>query len=244
MAKLNYYAHEIDSLLNQVNINRNNIGMNQVNVLPLPDGEIEPNGIEPGSEIVTVESDSTQGKITVTVDGTLESSFALVDYYLTVLSPDGTAGPSYCAKGRILPGIYDATDLLHQRTGDIDTGKTAVVIRVFPSSGGGSWTYDSYSCRGEFDEFSKVTIPENYQKVEVVLVLSIDGTGSVSGSAEFTPMLSLVNQNEPSFEPYKPDLQTQINALDARVTALEQQGGGYNEVQSDTVTDEIEEVTT
>jgi hypothetical protein len=185
--------------------------MNQVNVLPLPDGEIEMNGVYPGADIVTVESDSAQGKITVTVDGTLESSFVLEEYYLAVLSPDGTAGYDDCAKGIILPGIYDATDLLHQFSGDIDSNSTGIQIRVYTSTSGSN--YDFYWCRHTFDEFSKVTIPENVVKVEVVLELSIDGTGSVSGSAEFTPMLSLVNWGEPSFEAYKPDLQTQINEL-------------------------------
>lgn len=237
MANLNWYAHEIDRQLRQVDVNRNNIGMNQVNVLPLPDGEIEPNGICPGSDIVTVESDSVQGKITVTVDGTLESSFALVEYYLTVLSLDGTVGYDDCAKGIILPGTYDATDLLHLCSGDIDTDSTAIVVRVFPSTSGSS--YDTYWCRNTFDEFSKITIPENVEKVEVVLILSIDGTGSVSGSAEFTPMLSLVSQGEPSFEPYKPDLQTQINELRDMIANM----GGYNETQSDSIIDSVREVT-
>ncbi len=39
-------------------------------------------------------------------------------------------------------------------------------------------------------------------------------------------------------EPYKPDLQTQINELRAMIEG----GGGYNETQTDTATDYVEEV--
>lgn len=226
MANLDYYAHEVDALLRQVNVNRNNIGMNNVNVLPLPDGVISPS-YDYAPNVVIVECSREDGTITVTLDGTIESSLPRLEYQLARLTLDGEN-----ADGKILPGIYNATDFIHQISGDIETGSTGIQILVSPSSG--ESTYDIYWCRDTYDEFSKVTIPENLNYVLILLLLDIDDeygkVKTVSGSARFAPMLSLIEHGEPPFEPYKPDLQTQIDNLAERVTELEEHGGGRSPV--------------
>ena len=71
MGKVKYYDYEIEDRLRQVDINRNDIGMTQINALPIPDGVWDDSQVDiPDTMELTTEGDKETGTVTVSVSGT------------------------------------------------------------------------------------------------------------------------------------------------------------------------------
>ena len=242
MANLNYYAHEINDLLKQIVINRNDIGMTQINVLPIPDGELEGSGSMPRPIEFTAIGDRLTGKVSIEING--ESNMREHPHFtLGWLTPLGRGEDD---TGIIKPGKYSVSftcsmtasqikERLHNR--DDDTGSGWITVQVHdPDSFSETMVY-----LGETDE---ITIPENFTEVRIYYDLFVNDDTMAAESFDddvtfdINPFLRLKELEDEPFEPYKPDLQTQINELRAMIEG----GGGYNETQVDTVYDSIEEV--
>ena len=225
MANLDYYAHEVDALLRQVNVNRNDIGMTQVNILPVPDGEWETNYKSiPSTMELSVSGDKLNGVITVSVDGTAPNSEpGPYAQYNRDLTPHAAAD----SIGIIKPGTYllslggsdSVADMPWQLPGT-DTWYPRIEADVYHDN-----TWDEYKTKC-FGEPAEVVVPENFTSVTIKLYLNFDYFTDVSASCELFPFLRLKELQDEPFEPYKPDLQTQITELTARVEALERGGGG------------------
>ena len=285
MGKINYYSNGIEDRLRQVDINRNDIGMTQINVLPIPDGELEGSGDPLRSIEITAIGDKLSGKVSVEING--ESNMREhPQFSLGWLTPLGRGEND---TGIIKPGKYSVSftcsmtaseikERLHNSDGS--TGSGWITVQVDDP--------DSFSTTTVYlGETEEITIPENFTKVRIYydLFVNDDRTAAEPFNDDVTfdiiPFLRLKELEDEPFEPYKPDLQTQITELTARVEALERGGGGggvtlitraidsngtydaaddnadgyyrvdvevpedpdYNETQTDTVTDEVEEVT-
>jgi hypothetical protein len=242
MANLNYYAHEINNLLKQIVINRNDIGMTQINVLPIPDGELEGSGSMPRPIEFTAIGDKLSGKVSVEINGESDM-LEHPSFTLGWLTPLGRGEDD---TGIIKPGKYSVSftcsmtasqikERLHNR--DDDTGSGWITVQVDYSG-----TFSSTMVYlGETEE---ITIPENFTEVRIYYDLFVNDDTMAAESFDddvtfdINPFLRLKELEDEPFEPYKPDLQTQINELRAMIEA----GGGYNETQVDTVYDSIEEV--
>ena len=99
MANIGYYAHEVTGMLAQTEVNRDNIGMDRVNVLELPDGDLSPS---PSSDAFSVESSSEQGTIVVTVVDDIPDQTD-IEYRLAELT---LTGKEQSSTGKIMPGTY------------------------------------------------------------------------------------------------------------------------------------------
>lgn len=239
MANLNWYAHEIDRQLRQVDVNRNNIGMNQVNVLPLPEGVWDDSQVDiPDTMELTTEGDKATGTVTVSVSGTAPDTENLpVGIYSFKLSPTGRGTG---AIGIIKPGKYllslggsaSVADMPWQLPGT--TWYPTIYANVFKADD----TFESYDVKC-FDDPVEVVIPEDVAEVEIQLHLCFSFFTNVTASCELYPFLRLEAFEDEPFEPYKPDLQTQINELRDMIANM----GGYNETQSDSIIDSVREVT-
>lgn len=250
MGKINYYSNGIEDRLRQVDINRNDIGMTQINVLPIPDGELEGSGSMPRPIEFTAIGDRLTGKVSIEING--ESNMREHPHFtLGRLTPLGRGEDD---TGIIKPGKYSVSftcsmtaseikERLHN-SDDGSTGSGWITVDVIYSGTVSSTTV----YLGETEE---ITIPENFTEVRIYYDLFVNDDTMAAESFnddvtfDITPFLRLKELEDEPFEPYKPDLQTQITELTARVEALERGGGGggYNETQVDTVTDAVEEVT-
>lgn len=281
MGKINYNSNEIEDRLRQVDINRNDIGMTQVNVLPVPDGVWDDSQVDiPDTMELTTEGDKETGTVTVSVSGTAPDTENLPSgIYSFKLSPTGRGTG---AIGIIKPGKYLLSLGGSASVADMpwQLPDTTWYPRIFANVIKPDSTFESYDVKC-FDEPVEVVIPEDVAEVEIQLYLYFDWFTNVTASCELYPFLRLEAFEDEPFEPYKPDLQTQITELTARVEALERGGGGggvtlitrsidsngtydaaddnadgyyrvdvdvpedpdYNETQTDTVTDAVEEVT-
>lgn len=207
MANLNYYASEIDSLLRQVSVNELDIGLQRLNVLPVPDGvlTIEQSDL-PSSADLTVVGDMANGSITVSLNGEAE-----VPPTITVrvgcgkLTPRGK-GPG--ATGTLIPGTYSVTLGGSESAASMpwDEYKPPMLyIAVKTSEGTTSYSTD-------YDgETTDIVVPDNYTEVEFALYLYIDSFDEAA-SCQLYPFMRLKTLEDEPFEPYKPDLQTQITS--------------------------------
>ena len=240
MGKVKYYDYEIEDRLRQVDINRNDIGMTQINALPLPEGVWDDSQVDiPDTMELTTEGDKATGTVTVSVSGTAPDTENLpVGIYSFKLSPTGRETG---AIGIIKPGKYllslggsaSVADMPWQLPGT--TWYPTIYANVFKAD----YTFESYDVKC-FDDPVEVVIPEDVKEVEIQLHLCFDYFTNVTASCELYPFLRLKAFEDEPFEPYKPDLQTQINELRDMIANM----GGYNETQVDNITDSVEEVTT
>lgn len=255
MANIDFYASEITSLLRQVSINRNDIGMTQVNAIPIPEGDIECTSGSSAPITFTASGERTSGKVSIEISG--ESVMREhPSFVLGILTP---LGRGEYDTGMIMPGVYvmsftcslTAAQLIEKLyNSNDDTGSTWITVRVFyPDSSteeNVTWT-DTVVYLGQTKQ---ITIPENFTEVRVYYDAFVNDNTAASGhfdddvTFDIYPFLRLQMFEDEPFEPYKPDLQTQIDALVDRVTELEEHsGGGYNETQIERVTDNAGEVT-
>ena len=240
MGKVKYYDYEIEDRLRQVDINRNDIGMTQINVLPLPDGVWDDTYVSiPDTMELTTEGDKETGTVTVSVSGTAPDTEQLPRAtYSFKLTPTGRGTG---AIGIIKPGKYLLSLGGSASVADMPwdlPGTTTWYPKIYANVIKQDETYESYHVKC-FDEPVEVVIPEDVAEVEFELYLYFDWFTNVTASCELYPFLRLKAFADEPFEPYKPDLQTQINELRAMIENI----AGYNEVQMDTtVTDSVWEV--
>lgn len=240
MANLNYYAHEIDRQLRQVSVNEIDIGMRRVNVLPIPDGEWETDYKDVPEEMeLTVTGSKENGSITIAVEGTAPNpgTTPSAQFNFGIFTLLGTEEN---AIGVVKPGTYvfsisgsDSVADMPWLLPDTDTWYPWITVAVYHS--GGSTEYTT-KCGGTAVEF---TVPESATEIEFKLYLRFDFFTDVTASCQLYPFLRLKALEDEPFEPYKPDLQTQINELREMIENI----AGYNETQVDNnISDEIWEV--
>lgn len=242
MANLNYYAHEINNLLKQIVINRNDIGMTQVNVLPIPDGELEGSGSMPRPIEFTAIGDRLTGKVSIEINGESDM-LEHPSFTLGWLTPLGRGEDD---TGIIKPGKYSVSftcsmtaSQIKERLHNRDDGKGSgwITVNVIYS--------DTFSETMVYlGETEEITIPENFTEVRIHYDLFVNDDTMAAESFnddvtfDINPFLRLKELEDEPFEPYKPDLQTQINELREMIEA----GGGYNETQTETAYDYVSEV--
>lgn len=210
MANLDFYASEIDGLLRQVPVNEDDIGMRRINVLAIPDGDFDVVTDEvPDTMTLDVVGDVTKGSISVAISGEADASSTTITAY-SDFAKLTTLGTETGVTGIIKPGRYVMSLGGSDSTADMpwqDNYPPEVLVTVTdrdPNSESYSVTYDT----GDVE----ITVPNNFTKVEFRLNLWF---GSFNGaySCDLYPLLCLKALEDEPFEPYKPDLQTQINAL-------------------------------
>ena len=202
MANIGYYAHEVTSMLAQTEVNRDNIGMDRVNVLELPDGDLSPST---SADAFSVESSSEQGTITVTVVDDIPDQ-PDIEYRLAELT---LTGKEQSSTGKIMPGTYMAYLSQVISEGFENLVECSVRVRVKPSAEGYS-TFDTYWFS---EEGTMLSIPENVELVLVDLIVRSEQGQAWHEHCELSPMLAISAHKDLPFEPYKPDLQTQINNI-------------------------------
>lgn len=235
MANLNYYAHEIDSMLKQTDINRDDIGMERVNVLPVTTGKLPLSNESPSEDfpdMVSVAGDKTSGIVMLSANGEY-TGVCSAKALIARLSRYGSGAND---TGKLLPGKYSVS-LAAMIDPDFPFD-SAVAHRPRIEVWVDSEEYDVHADDAVPQEF---VVPEDYETVEVKFYFSLDCNSGYSGqsSCEFYPMISLTSIGNVNFEPYKPDLQTQINELREMIENM----GGYNETQVEIVSDNVTEVT-
>ena len=218
MGKVKYYDYEIEDRLRQVDINRNDIGMTQINALPLPEGVWDDSQVDiPDTMELTTEGDKSTGTVTVSVSGTAPDTENLpVGIYSFKLSPTGRGTG---AIGIIKPGKYllslggsaSVADMPWQLPGT--TWYPEIYANVIKPDG----TFESYHVKC-FDDPVEVVIPEDVAEVEIQLYLYFDYFTNVTASCELYPFLRLKAFEDEPFEPYKPSLYEQVNNFTARLT--------------------------
>ncbi len=218
MANLDYYAHEINDLLRQISINRDSIGMQRVNVLPMSDGELDVSSSDlPSTAELTVEGRSS-GEVTVAVSGVSDhESYNSIS--IARLTPTGTED------GLISPGKYRVS--LSGVAVEQMPFPENVLPEIYIDVSYGNHEHGTDTIPYGESEIV-VTIPEDFTLVDIRLQFSLDEFDLDGSSVSCTlyPFVRLEVMADEPFEPYKPDLQTQINALKGRVTALEESSGG------------------
>jgi hypothetical protein len=216
MGKINYNSNEIEDRLRQVDINRNDIGMIQINVLPLPEGVWDDSQVDiPDTMELTTEGDKETGTVTVSVSGTAPDTENLPSgIYSFKLSPTGRGTG---AIGIIKPGKYLLSLGGSASVADMpwQLPDTTWYPKIFANVIKPDSTSESYDVKC-FDEPIEVVIPEDVAEVEIQLYLYFDWFTNVSASCELFPFLRLKELQDEPFEPYKPDLQTQITSNSAR----------------------------
>ena len=221
MGKVKYYDYEIEDRLRQVDINRNDIGMTQINVLPIPNGVLEGSGSPPRPIEFTAIGDKLSGKVSVEINGESNMrefpSFTLGQLTFLGRGEDDT--------GTIKPGKYAVSftcsmtasqlaERLHNRNDDgYGSGWIDVIVHV----------PDTFTDTVVFlGETETITIPENFTKVRILYnaFVNDDSTSAETFDDDVTfdiyPFLRLEAFEDEPFEPYKPDLQTQITSNNAR----------------------------
>lgn len=234
MGKISYYSNEIEDRLRQVDINRNDIGMTQINVLPIPDGELEGSGSMPRPIEFTAIGDRLTGKVSIEING--ESNMREHPHFtLGWLTPHGRGEDD---TGIIKPGKYSVSFTCSMTASEIkerfhnsddDTGSGWITVTViYPDTFSSTMVY--------LGETKEITIPENFTEVRIYYDLFVNEDTMAAESFnddvtfDITPFLRLKELEDEPFEPYKPDLQTQIDNLAERVTELEEHGGGRSPV--------------
>ncbi len=193
MANLNYYAHEIDERLKQAMVNRSSLGMQQVNVLRIPDGQLE---IINGAEQFTVckaEGLPDDGKVWVFM-----SKIGEIDYVVRTDIHLADMSVSFADTVKVYPGKYKAS--IDYDLTDTDIERVAMVLRY-------GMDQKIYVNKGESVEFT--VTEESHFTIELHVFPNSRYTG-VSSFFVY-PFIHLAELGSPEFEPYKPDLQTQIN---------------------------------
>lgn len=225
MGKVKYYDYEIEDRLRQVDINRNDIGMTQINVLPIPDGVLEGSGSSPRPIEFTAIGDRLTGKVSIEING--ESNMREhPQFTLGWLTPLGRGEDD---TGTIKPGKYlisftcsmaasQLIERLHNR--DDDKGSGWITVEVHDSE-------SLVSTIIELGETETITVPENFEEVRIYYDIWVNDDTMASESFDddvtfdIYPFLRLKALADEPFEPYKPDLQTQIinqQQVSARIT--------------------------
>lgn len=215
-------AHLAKQVLEQIQKNMISLGMQKINCWYVEDGNIskQPAAVVPPS-IMSMIGDHKAGKITCIINNA-PAGEQTEQYCAAVLSETGDVPQSVAT---IMPGKYK----LSYAVSGLPTGCESVIWADVYSTEDDYERY--YAYKNEPVEF---VIPDNFYEVVIFAKVSTEyPEAAVSGNVKIYPFLrpaAITN----GFEPYKPDLQTQIR----------QSGGGYNEVKTESFTDNVQEVTT
>lgn len=213
MANLDFYASEIDGLLRQVPVNEDDIGMRRINVLAIPDGDFDVVTDEvPDTMTLDVVGDVAQGSISVAIGGEADASSTTITAY-SDFAKLTTLGTEAGATGIIKPGRYVMSLGGSDSTADMpwqDYYPPEVLVTVTDRD----LNFESYSVTYDTGDV-EITVPNDFTEVKFRLNLWF---GSFNGaySCDLYPFLCLKALEEEPFEPYQPDLQTQILSNAAR----------------------------
>lgn len=203
-----------NEILKKITINTDSIGMQKTNFLPLEDGEI----LEGGTS--KFEQDAETGAIVITpMDEDIENYYNYDEKY----GEDPDLEDCLTLMVTLQPGTYKFRKSISSNKSTFQDQAT-ITTRIFKNGVliGNEIEITSPSTI-EIEFWVKVT-HGHYRDYDIRIWI-------------YPFLCRSIAYDEP-FEPYKPDLQTQINELRAMIEA----GGGYNETQVDTVYDSIEEV--
>ena len=204
------YVAQIQSAAEQIFINKSALGLEKRNLL-----KISSTGFNDGHLSMRVNGDGElilNGTSNAPSYSATEIPLCASDIYDDVKHiPNG----KYILSNNAVPGVYAA--VIGYKYTDHDTIEQQAL---------------AYCTDGSDVEF---TVDDEYPYNYVILDVAPVQTHHDS---VVRPLIRYKGITDSSWEPYKPDLQTQINELRAMIEA----GGGYNETQVDTVYDSIEEV--
>ena len=241
MAVIDLYGYEVEEILKQAITDHESIGMQQINVLAIPNKTIDTDGGPSDYEYYWNRAigNRSQGKITMDIRGSINAGHTrIVKMKLTPLGIESSA------VGRIEPGRYQVSFTGSYFSDVLSSLIMSVTVVV---------TDDDYHSidvtAGQVDE---IEVDEDfaYILVEFVLVYKDFGNPIPGGEPnpedkvlyqktfDLFPFIRRTNIGNPPFEPYKPDLQTQINELREMIETR----GGYNETQVDSISDSVTEV--
>lgn len=199
--------------------------MRRINVLAIPNGDFNVVTTEiPDTMTLDVVGDVAQGSISVAISGEADASSTTITAYsdfakLTILGTE--AG----ATGIIKPGRYIMSLGGSDSTADMpwqDYYPPEVLVTVTDRD----LNIESYSVTYDAGDV-EITVPNNFTEVEFRLNLWF---GSFDGaySCDLYPFLCLKVLEDEPFEPYKPDLQTQITSNNARTADVLGTDGSIN----------------
>lgn len=214
MAKVHYYASEINQKLAQVDINETDIGIMRLNLIPIEDGELEMPNI-PSSVGFELSGDKQTGALTVSINGSASQQAGISgEASIAVLSGKGIEDG---ATGIIKPGTYlfslGASDSISDFPWKNYEQSTNWYPYVNVDVYHGDHTFTDYSVTA-LAEAVEIIIPEDTSSVTFKLNVKLEGEFlQTAASCELYPFLRLKYREDEPFEPFKPDLQTQINEL-------------------------------
>lgn len=231
MANLDYYGFEVNDILKQAENDHESIGMVQVNVLPIPDGilkeydnlneyghydENENLIINPPKQY-TITGNRELGKVTFDIRGYNSSDH---DAFLTArkLTPTGSESD---ADGKIQPGKYQVSFTNTGYNTDYVYDAQMMVTVAFEDDSRSHWVQVNEG------ETKQITVEEDFTVVQIIFRTDLKVFGKTPGPNErdmtdldtyrttfdMFPFIRRVSMGDAPFEPYKPDLQTQIDEL-------------------------------
>ena len=188
-------------IIGQVVKNRDAIGLVRVNLLPIPDGDLELSTVPAGGlpSTISITGSRATGGITVSIDDVVYQD-TFFGANVAKLSMLGTGADD---TGAIQPGTYKLS--FTDTSTDQILSRQRLEVNVVVDS-----TATTYSCT--LASACQFVVPDNFEYVEITYKADVERFSGVASSIIYPFLRELALADEP-FEPYKPDLQTQINAL-------------------------------
>lgn len=218
MANLDYYGFEVNDILKQAENDHESIGMVQVNVLPIRDGVLDERG---GQSVfwywTRLIGNREQGKITADIRGSMYHNAISCKLKLT------PSGRETDVNGKIQPGKYKISFTNTDYGTLILNDDLRMMISVTTNDSDPNNIEYHYEIVG-IGETQQITVEEDFKYVEISVMMTIDELGNPNSpqpedkeryqaSFDIFPFIRRVSMGDAPFEPYKPDLQTQINEL-------------------------------
>lgn len=218
MANLDYYGFEVNDILKQAEKDHESIGMVQVNVLPIPDGVLDERG---GRSVIwywtRLIGNREQGKITADIRGSMYHEAISCKLKLT------PSGRETDVNGKIQPGKYKISFTNTDYGTLILNDDLRMMISVITNDSDPNDIEYHYEIVG-IGETTQITVEEDFKYVEISVIMTIDELGNPNSpqpedkeryqaSFDIFPFIRRVSMGDAPFEPYKPDLQTQIDEL-------------------------------
>lgn len=186
-------------IIGQVVKNRDAIGLVRVNLLPIPDGDLELSTVPAGGlpSTISITGSRATGGITVAIDDVVYQD-TFFGANVAKLSMLGTGTDD---TGAIQPGTYKLS-FTDTSTDQILSRQRLEVTVVVDS------TATTYSCT--LASACEFVVPDEFDYVRITYKADVERYSGVASSIIYPFLRELALADEP-FEPYKPDLQTQIN---------------------------------
>lgn len=220
MANLDYYGFEVNDILKQAENDHESIGMVQVNVLPIPDGVLDERG---GQSVfwywTRLIGNREQGKITADIRGSMYHNAISCKLKLT------PSGRETDVNGKIQPGKYKISFTNTDYGTLILNDDLRMMISVTTNDSDPN-DIEYHSEIVGIGETKQITVEEDFKYVEISVMMTIDELGNPNSpqpedkeryqaSFDIFPFIRRVSMGDAPFEPYKPDLQTQIDEFAA-----------------------------